>query len=72
MWFLEVRFMPRYRLKFFASKTEDDQTIAFDAEDISAALIFAHEQASDGYAELWRYDRKLCTIDRARANLELS
>lgn len=57
--------MPRYRLRF-EDKANGDQTIAFDAEDIGAALVFAHRQASDRNAELWRFDRKLCTIDRAR------
>lgn len=64
--------MPRYRLKRFQAQATHDQVIDFDAEDISSALMFAHEQAVEGYAELWRYETKLCTIDRASAQLELS
>ena len=56
--------MSRYELRFNRDGAHEPKTIRFDAEDASMALILAHRQAPDRSAELWRDDRKLCSIKR--------
>lgn len=58
--------MTHYRLVFAAGNDGVEKLVEFDAVDASSALIFAHKEAVNRPAALWRGDDKLCTIRRTR------
>jgi hypothetical protein len=53
-----------YRLKFSDDGRGLQKDVEFEAEDAAEALMIAHKEASNRWAELWRDGRKLCTIQR--------
>lgn len=57
--------MPMFTLKIAAGRTSEAIHVQFVAEDAAEALIIAHRDAGDRFAELWRDNGKLCTIRRA-------
>ena len=58
--------MTCYSLVFMADAGEEQKVISFKASDASEALLFAHKEANERSAELWRGEQMLCTIRRNR------
>jgi len=64
--------METYFLLFKNDDLGVARKIEFEAEDAARALIFAHNEAKDRSAELWKGDTRLCTVRRSkREELEL-
>jgi hypothetical protein len=56
--------MDHYSLRFIEDGIGAAKLVEFEAHDASRALTLAHMEAAGRAAELWRGDRKLCTLKR--------
>ncbi|WP_395336805.1 hypothetical protein WBP06_20695 [Novosphingobium sp. BL-8H] len=56
--------MKIYTLRFSDDGEGVARRLEFKAEDLTAALIIAHREATRRTAELWERARKLCTVRR--------
>lgn len=56
--------MPVYTMKFSEDGRGEAKRIEFAAENASAALVVAHNEASNRCVELWCEDQCLCLIQR--------
>ena len=56
--------MDTYSLTFIDDGVGLAKRVEFEAYDASRALTLAHKEAAGRAAELWRGDRKLCTLKR--------
>ena len=60
--------METYHLLFADDGIGLARKVEFEAEDAARALIFAHREAQDRSAELWKGSRRLCSVRREKRN----
>lgn len=54
--------MSYYELRFTRDRAHEPETIPFEADDPGMALILAQRRGPNRPAELWRDNRKVCTL----------